>query len=401
MKSLRILLVLNEAPLPFGHALGRWYSVLLRGLVERGHRVTAYAPCANPDDLRRIRELFAPPVFDLRLYPFPERHSVWGKLRTLRRPFSYMIHSDLRRDLRKEIGWDVLHLEGIWSGWLGEGCDPSKVVLNFHSLYDIDQAGQADLGWRHRIDQALRRRAEHYLLKSFDTLITLTPRLKEGVRAIAPRTPVHVVPLGLDAEQYPFIPTECRLRQPIISLIGSMNWYPSYSAAVRLLTRLLPAIRAKLPEVRVVIVGWHARAALRPFLPMPGVEIRENVPDTRPFFENSSLLLYAPERGSGMKVKVLEAFAYGVPVVTTSEGVEGIPAQDGIHAGISEEDMGLAERALGLLKDLARQESQRQAARSLVEEHCHPRVVLDGVERCYEDMLNRQVGRLSHGKPAA
>jgi len=121
MKSLRILLVLNEAPLPFGHALGRWYSVLLRGLVERGHRVTAYAPCANPDDLRRIRELFAPPVFDLRLYPFPERHSVWGKLRTLRRPFSYMIHSDLRRDLGKEIGWDVLHLEGIWSGWLGEG----------------------------------------------------------------------------------------------------------------------------------------------------------------------------------------------------------------------------------------------------------------------------------------
>src|SRR5438132_11189536 len=203
MKSLRILLVLNEAPLPFGHALGRWYSVLLRGLVERGHRVTAYATCANPDDLQRVRELFATPIFDLRLYPFPERKSVWGKLRTLRRPFSYMIHPDLRRDLRQETdrGWDVLHLEGIWSGWLGEGYDPSKVVLNFHSLYDIDQAGQADLGWRHRIDRAMRRRAEHYLLRSFGTLLTLTPRLREGVGTIAPRTPVYVVPLGLDAEQ--------------------------------------------------------------------------------------------------------------------------------------------------------------------------------------------------------
>ena len=258
-----------------------------------------------------------------------------------------------------------------------------------------------ELPWRHRIDQALRRRAEHYLLKSFDTLITLTPRLKEGVRAIAPRTPVHVVPLGLDAEQYPFIPTECRPRQPNISLIGSMNWYPSYSAAVRLLTRLLPAIRAKLPEVRVVIVGWHARAALRPFLPMPGVEVLENVLDTRPFFENSSLLLYAPARGSGMKVKVLEAFAYGVPVVTTSEGVEGLPAQDGVHAGISDVDAGLVERALLLLKDPARQEIQRRAARAFVEEHCHPRVVLDGVERCYDDLLNRQTGRPSHGRHAA
>src|SRR5439155_10478698 len=155
------------------------------------------------------------------------------------------------------------------------------------------------------------------------------------------------------------------------------------------------------PHAQAMVAGWHAREALKNFLPQPGVEVIENVPDMRPIFEQSSLLLYAPERGSGMKVKVLEAFAYGVPVVTTSEGVEGIPAQDGIHAGISEEDMGLAERALGLLKDLARQEAQRQAARSLLEEHCHPRVVLDGVERCYEDMLNRQAGRLSHGKPAA
>jgi glycosyltransferase involved in cell wall biosynthesis len=385
------LLVLNEAPLPFGHALGRWYSVLLRGLVERGHRVTAYATCTNADDLQRIRELFATPVFDLRPYPFPEWKSVWGKLRTLQRPFSYMIHSDLRRDLRKEMdrGCDVLHLEGIWSGWLGEGCDPSKVVLNFHSLYDIDQAGQADLGWRHRIDRALRRRAEHYLLKSFGTLLTLTPRLKEGVRAIAPRTPVHVVPLGLDAEQYPFIPAECRPTQPTISVIGSMYWYPSYSAVVRLLTRLLPILRRRLPEIRVLIVGWHARTALRPFLQLPGVEIVENVPETRPFFERSSLLLYAPERGSGMKVKVLEAFAYGVPVVTTSEGVEGIPAQDGIHAGISDEDAGLVERTLGLLRDPTQQESQRRAARTLVEKHCHPRVVLDGVERSYEDILAR------------
>jgi glycosyltransferase involved in cell wall biosynthesis len=403
MKSLRIILVLNEAPLPFGHALGRWYSVLLHGLVERGHRVTAYVTCANSLDTQRTRQLFPPPAFDLRPYPYPEGRGVWEKLKTLRRPFSYMIHPELRRDLRAELdrGFDILHLEGIWSGWLGESCDPSKVVLNFHSLYDIDQAGQPDIGWRQRIDRALRRRAEHHLLKNAGTLLTLTPRLKEGVGLIAPRTPVHVVPLGLDVEQYPFIPGEGRPKQPIITLIGSMNWYPSRSAAVRLMTRLLPAIRAELPGVRVYIVGWYARTALASFLETPGVEILENVPDTRPFFENSSLLLYAPERGSGMKVKVLEAFAYGVPVVTTSEGVEGIPAQDGVHAGISDDDTGLAERAVDLLKDPSRQESHRLAARALVTEHCYPHAVLDGVERCYEDMLKRQGKRQSHGRHAA
>jgi glycosyltransferase involved in cell wall biosynthesis len=390
--KLRILLVMNEAPLPFGHAVGRWYWVLLRGLVERGHRVTAFATCANSEDIARARALFPSPGYDLHLYPFPARTGVLRKWQTIRRPYSYMIHPELRHDLQGEIsrGSDVLHLEGIWSGWLGERCDPSKVVLNFHSLYDIDEELQTGGGWRCAFDRALRRKAECHLLRSYRTLLTLTPRLRDAVRAIAPRTPVHVVPLGLDAGQYPFIPAERRPREPIISVIGSMNWYPSHSSAVRLLTRLLPAIRNRVPNASVLIVGWHAQQALRPFLPQPGVEVFENVPDTRPFFERSSLMLYAPVRGSGMKVKVLEAFAYGVPVVTTSEGIEGISARDGVHVGQSDDDAGLVERAVRLLQDPSLQESQRRAARALVEEQCHPRVVLESLEGCYQDILTRQ-----------
>src|SRR5216683_4242703 len=100
--KLRILLVLNEAPLPFGHAVGRWYWVLLRGLVERGHRVTVFATCDKPKDVAQAKSLFPAPQYDLRLYPFPERYSVWGKWQTFRRPYSYMIHPKLRRDLQIE-----------------------------------------------------------------------------------------------------------------------------------------------------------------------------------------------------------------------------------------------------------------------------------------------------------
>jgi glycosyltransferase involved in cell wall biosynthesis len=173
-----------------------------------------------------------------------------------------------------------------------------------------------------------------------------------------------------------------------------MNWFPSYSAAVRFLTRLWPAIRKEIPNAHAIVAGWHARQALKNFLPQQGVEVIENVPDMRPFFEQSSLLLYAPERGSGMKVKVLEACAYGVPVVTTSDGVEGIPAEDGVHAGLSDDDAGLVDRTLRVLTDPFLQESMRRAARTLVEQHCHPRTVLDGIEHCYLDILKRQ-GRVA------
>lgn len=393
MKSLRILLVMSELPLPFGHACGRWYYVLLKGLAERGHRVKAFVTCGKPEEIAYARRMFPAPHYDVRFYPFPARSGIRTKFETLKRPYSYTISPRLWDDLKTEcdLGFDVLHLEGIWSGWLGQKCDPCKVVLNFHSLYDIDQANLPTKSLPEKLKRAIRRRAEHRLLRNYPTLLTITPRLSEGVRKIAPAASVHVVPFGLDTSLYPVVEAQRRSPEPVISVIGSMNWYPSNSAAVRLLTQLWPEIKRRVSSARVQIVGWNARSVLRKYLTEPGVEIIENVPDTRPYFERTSVLLYAPGRGSGVKVKVLEAFAYGIPVVTTSEGVEGIPAEDGIHAGVCDDDAGLIERTVGLLQDHSRQERQRAAARALLEAHCSPRGTLDALESVYSTITERAV----------
>jgi glycosyltransferase involved in cell wall biosynthesis len=392
IKPLRILLVLSESPLPFGHACGRWYYVLLKELVDRGHQVRTFVMCADSKEIRQARDLFPASKYDMLFYPRRIGKGFYAKWATFRRPYSYAISPDLRNDLRnsRESGFDVLHLEGIWSGWLGRSHDAAKAVLNFHSLYDIDQETQPICGWVDWFQKELRRRAEYHLLRSHPTLLTLTPRLRDGVQTIAPESSVHVVPLGIDVSLYDFIPKEQRIAEPVISVIGSMNWHPSRSAAVRLLTHLWPKIKERMPEAKLKIIGWDARASLREFLTLPDVEIIENVPDTRPYFEQTNLFLYTPGRGSGMKVKVLEAFAFGIPVVTTSEGVEGIPAEDGIHASLCDEDVGLIERTVRLLHDVDQQERQRLAARKLLESHCSPRATLDAVERVYTGIVERQ-----------
>jgi glycosyltransferase involved in cell wall biosynthesis len=84
-----------------------------------------------------------------------------------------------------------------------------------------------------------------------------------------------------------------------------------------------------------------------------------------------------------VKVKVLEAFAYGVPVVTTPDGVEGVEAMDGVHAGIHDTDEGLIERSIQLLSNPALQETQRFAARRLLETNHSPDAVLQRLEECY------------------
>ncbi len=396
LRPLRIVLVMLEPPLPFGHALGRWYYVLFRGLVDRGHAVTAFIACSSTQQVGDTLALFPPAQYDVRCHVRVPRSGMSAKWRTLREPYSYMINPAMLDDIEAETAGraDVLHLEGIWSGWAGKRCrDRSRVVLSFHSLYDLDQELQPVRGIQDWLHRWLRRSAEHRLLRSYDRLITLSPRLQEAVAEIVPATPVSVVPLGIDCSIYPVIPAEQRPAWPLVTVIGSMDWLPSRSAAERLLTRLWPSIKAQVPQARLQIVGWHARRVLSQYAGQTDVTIVENVPETKPYFEDASIFLYAPERGSGMKVKILEAFAYGVPVVTTSEGVEGIPAEDGVHAYICEDDAGLIERAVALLNDPARQENQRTAARALLETHCSPAATLDKLEACYADMVSCR-GRL-------
>jgi glycosyltransferase involved in cell wall biosynthesis len=389
MSSRRIVVVMLEPPLPFGNAAARWYYVLLRGLVDRGYRVTAFAACSKPEQIDEARRLFPAPQYDLRLYPFP-RPSLARKLRNLLRPYGYMFGPEIERDLKAELakGFDLLHLEQLWSGWLAIK-HADKALVNIHFLAALDLPTLRPKSIRQAFDIGRQLAAERWMLRRFRRFRALSEPLAVELRRLNPSASVEVVPLGIDTSLYDFIPDDQRPGEPIISLIGSMNWYPGFSAAKRLLERLWPEIKRRCPAARARIIGWAARSALAEFVSLPDVEIFENVPDTRPYFQQSGILLYAPERGSGMKIKVMEAMAYGIPVVTTRDGVEGIPAVDGLHAQVAETDAELIERAVALLNDPERQNTQRGLARLMLEAECGPAATLDGLERIYGSLWNR------------
>lgn len=380
----RIVLTLTDPPLPFGNAAARWYYVLLRGLVERGHEVAAFVVCNDRAQAAEVVQQFPAPRYDVRLYEPPARGGPLRKLETLRRPYSYRFSPQLEHDLEAELnrGFDVLHLEQLWSGWLGlEHVD--RAVLHIHYLFDIDLSDQPPASLGDRLRRGMTMRAERHLLRRYPTITTLTPRLTARVQELSPRSRVHTVPLGMDLGLYPFEPDERPAHDPVVGLIGSFHWHPTYWAGARLLTRLWPEIKRRVPRARLQIVGRRARAALGRLAEGPEISVFEDVPDTIPYFRALDVLLYAPSRGSGMKVKVLEAFALGVPVVTTSEGVEGLPAQDGKQAGVCEDDEGLIERTVALLNNPEARRQQRLLARALMEAHCAPGPTLDCLEQVY------------------
>jgi glycosyltransferase involved in cell wall biosynthesis len=393
VSGLRVVVVMVEPPVPFGNAAARWFYVLLKGLVERGHRVTAFAACSKPDEMARAAALFPAPLYDLRCYPHPRRRGLRAKWETWRRPCSYLFSAELCRALEAELarGFDVLHLEQLWSGWLGL-CHRDRALLNVHFLAGMDLEHAPISTWRERLARSLIRTAEARLVRRFTHFRTLSPRLASALLRVNPRARVRTVPLALDTGLYGYVPPGSPPAAPVVSVIGNMDWYPTRSAAERFLTRLWPGIKARAPEARALVVGWNARVALKNFLNLPDVTVEENVPDIHPYFERTAVLLYAPASGSGMKVKVLEALAFGVPVVTTSEGVEGLPAEDGVHAGVSEDDGGLIERTVRLLCDVRARERQRAAGRVLLEAHCGARPALDAVETIYREIAGQSAG---------
>jgi glycosyltransferase involved in cell wall biosynthesis len=129
---------------------------------------------------------------------------------------------------------------------------------------------------------------------------------------------------------------------------------------------------------------------LREYVDLPGVEIIEDVPDIAPYFKDSSVLVYAADDASGIKVKIVEAMAFGVPVVTNTEGIEGLPVRDGVHLAVSDDDRGLIERTVALLRNVPEQERMRLAARELIETKRSPARALDAVESCYQDIIGRR-----------
>jgi glycosyltransferase involved in cell wall biosynthesis len=163
-----------------------------------------------------------------------------------------------------------------------------------------------------------------------------------------------------------------------------MHWHPSLSAAERVLERLWPRIHAAVPDARLVVAGRGAEQFLGHYFPLPGAELLGEVEHPTDFFRQASVLLYPPPRGSGVKIKVIEAMAYGVPVVSNREGLEGITCTDCVVRGETDDE--IVDGVVGLLRDASRRNAKRDQGRTFVEQHYSADVAVDRLLAAYHSL---------------
>lgn len=283
----------------------------------------------------------------------------------------------LRRRLA-ESAYDVVQVEGIeLARYLSliEAARPRPlIVYDDHNAEWLLQkrACLADLRILRRWPAALYSLVQWQRLKTFeadacrraDRVVVASEADRRAVQAIAPQVAPHVVPNGVDLAEYTHYqgPVE---RYDLV-FTGKMDYRPNIDAMLWFCQQVLPLIRQRRPETSLAIVGQRPHARLAPLRSLPRVTVTGWVPDIRPYLAGATLYVAPLRVGGGTRLKLLQAMAMGVPVVTTTLGAEGFPVQHDEHLLLADTPEQFALAVLDLLDDAARRARLATAAQKFV-----------------------------------
>jgi glycosyltransferase involved in cell wall biosynthesis len=150
-------------------------------------------------------------------------------------------------------------------------------------------------------------------------------------------------------------------------MVGNLSYYPNADAAMFFCREVLPRLGSAAGSPRLTILGSAPSPAVLALGEQPGVTILANVPDVSPYYAAARLAVVPIRAGGGSRIKILEAFAHGRPVVSTRIGAEGLAVVDGRHLLIADTADDFATATARLLADPALAGRLVQEARLLVE----------------------------------
>lgn len=203
-------------------------------------------------------------------------------------------------------------------------------------------------------------------------------RSLSGGRALADVIPNGVPRFELIPEQLAVQPAMTNGR-PTLLFVGHLNYPPNLEAARRLATRILPRLQAALGGARLIIAGRSPHRSLADVAALPDVELIANPDDLAELYRRAHLAIVPLVSGGGTRLKILEAMAWGLPVVATRLAAEGLGLVDGVDIDFAETDDELAACAAALCKDAGWLQARRLRARETVTHRFGPQAIAAAV----------------------
>lgn len=246
-------------------------------------------------------------------------------------------------------------------------------------------------------EQARRMRLfEQSECRRFDRVVAVSDADADTMRREYGVTHVAAVPTGVDLDYITPADFAARSRHEIV-FVGSMDWMPNEEGIRWFADEAFPQIQRRIPAATLTIVGRLPTPRVQELARRnPAITVTGTVPDVRPYLARAALSVVPLRVGGGTRLKIFEAMAAGLPVVSTSIGAEGLPVVHDRHLLIGDSAQELADASLALLETPARARHLADNALSYVQEHCGWAAVADQFVtacgfRAHNDSLSRMV----------
>ncbi len=230
----------------------------------------------------------------------------------------------------------------------------------------------------------LLKRYEGDVCKRFEAVTAVSDEDRKALfEAIGGEREMPVIPIAVDAEAEQPIPRSAGANG-ILSL-ATMMWPPNVDGVMWFARAIYPLVRQEVPETSFYVVGQRPVAEVRA-LPEsePSIKVTGYVPDPKPYISDSACLIVPLRSGGGMRVKILEALARGIPIVSTTIGYEGIDLVPGKHLLVADTPSAFAAAVTKLLRDPALGAQLAAAGRERLLECYDWKAVYPAMEAVYE-----------------
>ncbi|MDI6808894.1 MAG: glycosyltransferase family 4 protein [Candidatus Eisenbacteria bacterium] len=289
---------------------------------------------------------------------------------------SYSCPGVLRKQLRalsKNVEFDVLQVENWYSWPLAKDVRSKVKILLAHDIdfrvteRRLSLPGAGPGRFLKRLTGWCEKRAELRALNESDAIFTLTDEDSRAVKEC----------VGRDSSVLPFCGStdlagdilEKREERSILFL-GSFRADFNRDAAAHMVNEIFPLVKKNVPDAKLYLVGSFPTEKIFSFSGS-GVVVAGNVQDVGQYFGMAQVFALPLRYGGGLRVRLFEAMAHGMAVVTTRIGRSGVPGEDGVHFLVRESPQEFALGLSTLLKDRVLRERLGKNARDLIKNKCN------------------------------
>jgi glycosyltransferase involved in cell wall biosynthesis len=300
--------------------------------------------------------------------------------------------------IREETGgapYDIVQIEFTFMGQYAPCVRSGRTVLRAHDLAyrpayrNAKRAGSLPARAWAALEWCRWARYEPAVALAHDHVFTVTEQDRALLERLAPGVSASYQAMGLDVPEE-VRPFERRERSALL-FVGALGHAPNADAALWLASEIFPIVRGRIPDAVLRIAGRGASPALLAAAARnPGIELLGFVDDLASVLWSASVFVAPLRSGGGIKTKIIQAMGYGMPVVTTPVGAEGIEGAQAAGLLLGRSARELAEGVLTLLADPRGSAARAARGRALVlEEYTWERTGRRQEQR-YESLLSQQ-----------